>query len=143
MLLDDVIKRNIHLFTILQKSHMQAVMEWASEPYGVISAPYHPQLSDSLLFDVLCADANLKLFDCDTYKKPILMDAPHHINFFIFQGKESPQLQQFATNKGYKTLSKRPPALIFSPESNDWQRQIQNWQQQQQNGIILADYINH
>ena len=56
MLLDDTIKRNLHLFTLMQKSHLEAVEHYARAPYGLISAHYHPKLSDLQMFDALCAD---------------------------------------------------------------------------------------
>ncbi|MCH9845613.1 MAG: hypothetical protein K0U39_08915 [Alphaproteobacteria bacterium] len=143
MLLDDTIKRNLHLFTIMQKSHIDAVGKWARKPYGVISAHYHPKPDDLAMFDAicdgLCNDSVLKVFDCGQSKNPILQTIPHQLRIFIYQGRKSQQLQQFAEVENYCLLTKRPPALILSIDESKWQAQIEQWQETQ--AIRLIDYL--
>ncbi len=139
MLLDDTIKRNLHLFTLMQKSHIDAVEKWAREPYGLISAHYHPKLADLEMFDTICSDNIIKIFDCGQSKNPILQTIPHQLRIFIYQGQKSQQLQQFAEAKNYCLLTKRPPALILSIDESKWQAQIEQWQENQP--IQLANYL--
>ncbi|MCH9853040.1 MAG: hypothetical protein K0U45_06005 [Alphaproteobacteria bacterium] len=139
MLLDDTIKRNLHLFTLMQKSHMEAVEQWARAPYGLISAHYHPQLSDLAMFDAICAHTDIKIFDCGQSKNPILQNIHHQLRIFIYRGQKSQQLQQFAEVKNYCLLASRPPALILSIDKSKWQTQIEQWQATQP--IKLIDYL--
>ncbi len=139
MLLDDTIKRNLHLFTLMQKKQREAVEKWAHEPYGLISTHYHPNLSDLAMFDMICSDAIIKIFDCGQSKNSILQDIPHQLQIFIYQGEKSQQLQQFAEVKNYCLLAKRPPALILSIDETKWQPQIEQWQETQP--IRLIDYL--
>lgn len=128
MLQDSNQKRNIHLFTITQKAEMQAVLQWATPPYGVVSAPYLPHHLDLYWFDKMTARTALKIFDCGASKAPILQIKPHHIRHFIYQGTTSEALTQLASHKNYQLLDARPPAMIFSAIQQDWQAQISDWQ---------------
>ena len=134
------IKRKMHLFTILEKLHYQAVKQYAKPPYGLISAPFAANMTKAADFIALCESAGLDLsdshldahryilfFDSGWQKAKALQACDTKINYVIYRGS-SESLQNYADCQGIVILPKRPPALIFSLTPSEWQQQILDWQ---------------
>ena len=134
------IKRKMHLFTILEKLHYQAVKQYATSPYGFISAPFAANMTRSADFIALCQSAELDLsdshldshrdilfFDSGRQKAKALQACDTRINYVIYRGS-SESLQNYADCQGIVILPRCPPALIFSLMPNEWQQQILDWQ---------------
>ena len=138
------IKRKMHLFTLLEKSHYQAVKQYAKPPYGLISAPFAANMIKSADFIALCQSAELDLsdshldshsdshrdilfFDCGRQKAKALQSFDTKIDYVIYHGS-SESLQNYANCQEIVILPKRPPALIFSLMPDEWQQQIIDWQ---------------
>ena len=130
------IKRKMHLFTILEKLHYQAVKQYAKPPYGLISAPFAANMTRSADFIALCESSELDsadshrdilFFDSGWQKAKALQACDAKIDYVIYRGS-SESLQNYADCQGSVILPRYPPALIFSLTPNEWQQQILDWQ---------------
>ncbi len=137
----DEVNRNMHLFTIFEKSQINYILQFAQLPYGIISAPRAAYMMDIELFLGLCQQIPPqipKIFDCGTHKGAALKAtnfAPTHL---IYNGN-SQQFQDYAQQYRIILLKQRPPAFMFSLNEKNWHHEIKTWQANKI-AIVLENY---